>query len=65
MASLIVHAAAMIFVIAKSSGGLVERWTALPVVYLAIVSVLANILLWFNVLRGVEIYWGVYVKDKT
>lgn len=59
-------AAAMIAVIIKSQNDLVENWTVSPAVYLAIFSVVANVLLRYTFAKGVEISWWVTaLKEDT
>ncbi|KAM0199297.1 hypothetical protein ACHAQI_012109 [Fusarium lateritium] len=50
---------AMVFIIVQSDGDLVENWRLAPGVYLAIASVLANIMLRYTFDKGVEISWWI------
>lgn len=52
-------ALAMILIIIKSDGDPVENWRLSPGVYLAIASVVANIVLRYTFNKGVEISWWV------
>ncbi|CAG7556486.1 unnamed protein product [Fusarium equiseti] len=60
-------AIAMIIIILKSNNDPVENWRVAPGVYLAIASVVANIVLRYTFNRGVEISWWVAAlrEDKT
>ncbi|KAF0640321.1 hypothetical protein FPSE5266_03266 [Fusarium pseudograminearum] len=60
-------AIAMIIIILKSNNDLVENWRVAPGVYLAIASVVANVVLRYTFNRGVEISWWVAAlqQDKT
>ncbi|KAM0190325.1 hypothetical protein ACHAPI_009577 [Fusarium lateritium] len=49
----------MVFIIVQSDGDLVENWRLAPGVYLAIASVLANIMLRYTFDKGVEISWWI------
>lgn len=55
----IASAILMIAVILKSNNDPVSHWPVAPAVYLAIISVVANILLRYAFSRGVEISWWV------
>ena len=49
----------MVVIILKSDGDQIENWRVAPGVYLAIASVLANILLRYTFSKGIEISWWV------
>jgi len=55
----------MVSIIFKSHGDPVESWPISPAVYLAIVSVTANILLRYTFARGVETSWWVTALNPT
>jgi len=62
----IASAILMVVVILKSNNDPVSNWPVAPAVYLAIVSVVANILLRYAFSRGVELSWWVAaMKDDT
>jgi len=55
----------MVMVIIKSDGDLVEAWTLAPAVYLAIFSVVANVLLRYTFSRGVDITWWTTALESN
>jgi len=55
----------MVMVITKSNGDRVDSWTLAPAVYLAIFSVVPNVLLRYTFSRGVEITWWVTALSST
>ncbi|CAM1508633.1 Fc.00g054810.m01.CDS01 [Cosmosporella sp. VM-42] len=56
----------MVLIVMKSNGDLIENWAISPGVYLAIASVLANIVLRYTFSKGVEISWWVTaMKEGT
>lgn len=57
---------AMVLVTQRSNGDLIENWPVSPGVYLALISVIANVVVRYTFSRGVEISWWVTaMKEGT